>query len=138
MDRGIPSATFEQLRLLVLKTAWLMDSVGNKGAHTEIQSIKIATPATVEGILDKAIPGPRRSRAVSQDFPLASMIAGYVHGGSPTVPTRYTRAPWGVTRSDVRRGRGPVAESGLRLFDVPATSPTLLAQRRVNVATAAS
>ena len=34
----------EQLRLLVLKTAWLMDTVGNKGAHTEIQAIKIATP----------------------------------------------------------------------------------------------
>src|SRR5690606_33444486 len=41
----------EQLRLLVLKTAWLMDTVGNKGAHTEIQAIKIATPATVEWIL---------------------------------------------------------------------------------------
>ena len=38
----------EQLRLLVLKTAWLMDTVGNKGAHTEIQAIKIATPSTVE------------------------------------------------------------------------------------------
>ena len=34
----------EQLRLLVLKTAWMMDTVGNKGAHTEIQAIKIATP----------------------------------------------------------------------------------------------
>ena len=34
----------EQLRLLVLKTAWLMDTVGNKGAHTEIQAIKIAVP----------------------------------------------------------------------------------------------
>ena len=45
----------EQLRLLVLKTAWLMDTVGNQGAHTEIQAIKIATPATVEWILDKAI-----------------------------------------------------------------------------------
>ena len=45
----------EQLRLLVLKTAWLMDTVGNKGAHTEIQAIKIATPATVQWILDKAI-----------------------------------------------------------------------------------
>ncbi|HOZ59644.1 MAG TPA: acyl-CoA dehydrogenase family protein, partial [Nakamurella multipartita] len=41
----------EQLRLLVLKTAWLMDTVGNKGAHTEIQAIKIATPATVQWIL---------------------------------------------------------------------------------------
>ena len=45
----------EQLRLLVLKTAWLMDTVGNRGAHTEIQAIKIATPQTVQWILDKAI-----------------------------------------------------------------------------------
>ena len=37
----------EQLRLLVLKTAWLMDTVGNRGAHTEIQAIKIATPKAV-------------------------------------------------------------------------------------------
>src|SRR5690606_29408332 len=33
----------EQLRLLVLKTAWLMDTVGNRQAHAEIQAIKIAT-----------------------------------------------------------------------------------------------
>lgn len=47
--------TVEQLRLLVLKTAWLMDTVGNRGAHTEIQSIKIATPRAVVGILDQAV-----------------------------------------------------------------------------------
>ena len=29
----------------MLKTAWLMDTVGNKGAHTEIQAIKIADAA---------------------------------------------------------------------------------------------
>ncbi|WP_017598369.1 acyl-CoA dehydrogenase family protein, partial [Nocardiopsis lucentensis] len=45
----------EQLRLLVLKTAYLMDTVGNRGAHTEIQAIKIATPRTVEWVLDRAI-----------------------------------------------------------------------------------
>jgi acyl-CoA dehydrogenase len=65
----------EQLRLLVLKTAWLMDTVGNKGAHTEIQAIKIATPATVEWILDKAIQA-HGAGGLSQDFPLAAAFAG--------------------------------------------------------------
>ncbi|MUL46384.1 acyl-CoA dehydrogenase [Mycobacterium sp. CBMA293] len=65
----------EQLRLLVLKTAWLMDTVGNRGAHSEIQSIKIATPLTVQWILDKAIQ-VHGAGGVSQDFPLAAMYAG--------------------------------------------------------------
>lgn len=65
----------EQLRLLVLKTAWLMDTVGNKGAHSEIQAIKIATPRTVEWILDKAIQ-VHGGGGVSGDFPLAEAFAG--------------------------------------------------------------
>ncbi|MBC3190375.1 acyl-CoA dehydrogenase family protein [Pseudonocardia sp. C8] len=65
----------EQLRLLVLKTAWLMDTVGNKGAHSEIQAIKIATPATVQWILDKAIQ-VHGAGGLSQDFPLAAAYAG--------------------------------------------------------------
>ncbi len=65
----------EQLRLLVLKTAWLMDTVGNKGAHTEIQAIKIAAPRAVEWILDKAIQ-VHGAAGVSQDFPLAHAYAG--------------------------------------------------------------
>jgi len=64
----------EQLRLLVLKTAWLMDTVGNKGAHTEIQAIKIATPMAVEWILDKAIQ-IHGAAGLSQDFPLAEAFA---------------------------------------------------------------
>jgi len=65
----------EQLRLLCLKAAWLMDTQGNKAAHQEIQMIKIATPATVEWILDKAIQ-THGAGGLSQDFPLANMIAG--------------------------------------------------------------
>ncbi|TNC19347.1 acyl-CoA dehydrogenase family protein [Amycolatopsis alkalitolerans] len=64
----------EQLRMLVLKTAWLMDTVGNRGAHTEIQAIKIATPSTVEWVLDKAIQA-HGAGGLSQDFPLAEMWA---------------------------------------------------------------
>ncbi|WP_282795466.1 acyl-CoA dehydrogenase family protein [Streptomyces sp. CC224B] len=66
--------TVEQLRLLVLKTAWLMDTVGNKGAHTEIQAIKIATPRAVVDILDHAVQ-VHGAGGVSQDFPLAELWA---------------------------------------------------------------
>jgi acyl-CoA dehydrogenase len=65
----------EQARLLVLKTAWLMDTVGNKGAHTEIQAIKIAVPRMTEWVIDKAIQA-HGAGGVSQDFPLAAAWAG--------------------------------------------------------------
>ncbi|WP_089153868.1 acyl-CoA dehydrogenase family protein [Micromonospora sp. NBS 11-29] len=64
----------EQARLLVLKTAWLMDTVGNRGAHTEIQAIKIATPAMAEWVIDKAIQA-YGGAGVSQDTPLAALWA---------------------------------------------------------------
>jgi acyl-CoA dehydrogenase len=64
----------EAARLLVLKTAWLMDTVGNKGAHTEIQSIKILVPRMTEWIMDKAIQA-HGAGGVSQDFPLAALWA---------------------------------------------------------------
>jgi acyl-CoA dehydrogenase len=62
----------EQARLLVLKTAWLMDTVGNKGAHTEIQAIKIAVPQMAEWVIDKAIQA-HGAAGVSQDTPLAAL-----------------------------------------------------------------
>jgi acyl-CoA dehydrogenase len=64
----------EMMRLLVLKTAYLMDTVGNRGAHTEIQAIKIAVPSMAEWILDKAIQA-HGAGGVSQDFPLAALWA---------------------------------------------------------------
>jgi len=64
----------EAARLLVLKTAWLMDTVGNKGAHTEIQSIKILVPQMTQWIMDKAIQA-HGAGGVSQDFPLAALWA---------------------------------------------------------------
>jgi len=64
----------EQARLLVLKTAWLMDTVGNKGAHTEIQAIKIAVPSMAEWVIDKAIQA-HGGGGVSQEFPLAQAWA---------------------------------------------------------------
>ncbi|XTZ17258.1 acyl-CoA dehydrogenase family protein [Micromonospora echinospora] len=62
----------EQARLLVLKTAWLMDTVGNRQAHTEIQAIKIVVPETVEWIIDRAVQA-HGAAGVSQDTPLARL-----------------------------------------------------------------
>jgi acyl-CoA dehydrogenase len=45
----------EQARLLVLKTAWLIDSQGAKGAATEIAAIKVTVPRMACGVIDRAI-----------------------------------------------------------------------------------
>jgi acyl-CoA dehydrogenase len=65
----------EQARLLTLKTAWLMDTVGNKGARTEIAAIKVAVPNMALRIVDRAIQ-VHGAGGVSDDFPLAAMYAG--------------------------------------------------------------
>ena len=65
----------EAWRLLVLKTAWAMDTVGNRAAATEIQAIKIGVPRAVQRILDRAIQLFGAS-GLSDDHPLAQMFAG--------------------------------------------------------------
>lgn len=62
----------EQVRLLVLKAAWLMDTVGNKGAAVEISAIKVAAPKMAAWVIDKAIQ-TFGGMGVSQDTPLAEM-----------------------------------------------------------------
>jgi acyl-CoA dehydrogenase len=64
----------EQVRLLVLKTAWLMDTVGNKGAGIEISAIKVAAPDVALRVIDRAIQA-HGALGVSNDAPLASMYA---------------------------------------------------------------
>ena len=64
----------EMLRLLALKTAWLMDTVGNRHARTEIAAIKVAAPNIALKIIDRAIQ-VHGGGGVSDDFPLASMYA---------------------------------------------------------------
>jgi acyl-CoA dehydrogenase len=64
----------EMLRLLAMKTAWLMDTVGNKHARTEIAAIKVAAPNVALTIIDRAIQ-VHGGGGVSDDFPLASMYA---------------------------------------------------------------
>jgi acyl-CoA dehydrogenase len=64
----------EMTRLLTMKTAWLMDTVGNKRARTEIAAIKVAAPAMALRVIDRAIQ-VHGGGGVSGDFPLASMYA---------------------------------------------------------------
>ena len=63
----------EMVRLLMLKTAWLMDTVGNKQARTEIAAIKVAAPVALK-VIDRAIQ-VHGAGGVSDDFPLAWLYA---------------------------------------------------------------
>ena len=65
----------EQARLLTMKAAWLMDTVGNKGARIEISAIKVIAPNVALAVVDRAIQA-HGGGGVSQDFPLAGMWAG--------------------------------------------------------------
>jgi acyl-CoA dehydrogenase len=60
----------EMARLLTLKTAWMMDTVGNRHARTEISAIKVAAPNVALKVLDRAIQ-VHGGAGVSQDFTLA-------------------------------------------------------------------
>ena len=60
----------DQARLLVLKTAWLIDTVGVKGARPEIAAIKVAAPRAASYVVDRAIQ-TFGAAGVSGDTPLA-------------------------------------------------------------------
>ncbi len=64
----------EQARLLVLKTAWLIDTAGNRAARSEISAIKVVVPRTALWVIDHAIQA-HGGAGVSDDFPLARMYA---------------------------------------------------------------
>ncbi|MGW2308814.1 acyl-CoA dehydrogenase family protein [Actinomadura luteofluorescens] len=64
----------EMVRLLTLKTAYLMDTVGNRQARTEIAAIKVAAPEAALKVVDRAIQ-VHGGAGVSDDFPLARMYA---------------------------------------------------------------
>ena len=64
----------EMIRLLTLKAAYLMDTVGNKEARTEIAAIKVAAPNIALKIVDRAIQ-VHGGAGVTDDFPLAMMYA---------------------------------------------------------------
>jgi len=64
----------EQARLLILKTAWLIDRVGATGARTEIAAIKVVAPRVARNVLDRAIQA-HGGGGVTEDYPLARMWA---------------------------------------------------------------
>jgi acyl-CoA dehydrogenase len=64
----------DMARLLTLNAAWLMDTVGNKHARTEISAIKVAAPEVALRVVDRAIQ-VHGGGGVSDDFPLATMYA---------------------------------------------------------------
>jgi acyl-CoA dehydrogenase len=64
----------EQCRLLVLKTAWLMDTVGNRGARIEVSAIKVAAPEVGTWVIDRAIQA-HGGMGVAQDTLLPELYA---------------------------------------------------------------
>jgi acyl-CoA dehydrogenase len=64
----------DQVRLLVYKTAWLIDNYGAKGARTEIAAIKVAAPGMATTVIDRAIE-VFGGAGVSDDTPLAYFYA---------------------------------------------------------------
>jgi len=64
----------EQTRLLVLKAAWMMDTVGNKAARQEISAIKVLAARLATTICDRAVQ-LHGAAGVSQVFPLSAMYA---------------------------------------------------------------
>jgi acyl-CoA dehydrogenase len=64
----------DQTRLLVLRTAWLIDTAGAKQAATAISEIKICVPSVAQEIIDRSIQ-IHGAAGLTGDFPLAMLFA---------------------------------------------------------------
>jgi acyl-CoA dehydrogenase len=101
----------EMIRLLTMKTAWLMDTVGNRHARVEIAAIKVAGPNVALKIIDRAIQ-IHGAGGVSDDFPLANMYAHQrtlrLADGPDEVHKRT------IAQRELRRWEAPAGENGAR------------------------
>ena len=112
----------EQARLLTLKAAYLMDTVGTKGAAIEISAIKVVAPNVALQVVDRAIQA-HGGGGVSRRLPAGPHVRRRCAPcASPTAPTRCTAGRWPAPRwpatSDPLPERGcgpfPVRSPGLR------------------------
>jgi acyl-CoA dehydrogenase len=101
----------EMARLLVLKTAWLMDTVGNQHARIEIAAIKVAVPNIALKVVDRAIQ-VHGGGGVSDDFPLAYMYAGLRTLRLADGPDEVHKLS--VARQELRRQRERRGDGGQR------------------------
>jgi acyl-CoA dehydrogenase len=98
----------DMVRLLCLKAAWMMDTVGNREARTEIAAIKVAAPEVALKVIDRAIQ-VHGGGGVSQEFPLARMYAGLRTlrlADGPDEVHKMTIARWELARHVPREGEG--------------------------------
>jgi acyl-CoA dehydrogenase len=104
-------------RLLVLKTAWMMDTVGNREARLEIAAIKVAAPQVALKVVDRAIQ-VHGGAGVSGDVPLAAMYAHLrtlrLADGPDEVHKRT------VARQELARRRATQPNGGTTLEERPA------------------